>query len=272
MNSATNGRRRFLAGTAAATAAALAESAFPGQVHGSVRHLLTLSFDDGFLRSSQRTAEIHEKVGVTACINVIASGHLPDFVPPDEYHVAWPRGDFGLWNDLRARGHEVMPHGYRHANLAELPLAEAQGLVRRCLDLFQRELEGFEPERAIFNFPYNRSTPELEAWLGTQVRAFRTGGGGLNPLPSGQQRLTTTGHGPENCERHLDAEIEALLGTDSGWLVYNVHGLDDEGWGPIRASYLERLLDRLLGIETLRVLPVAPALDGLVSDGTWRAR
>ena len=40
-----------------------------------------------------------------------------------------PRGDFGLWNDLKARGHEVMPHGYKHANKASIPLAEAKDLI-----------------------------------------------------------------------------------------------------------------------------------------------
>jgi hypothetical protein len=40
----------------------------------------------------------------------------------------------------------------------------------------------------------------------------------------------------------------------------NTHGRDEEGWGPIRASYLERLLERLLGIETVEILPAGRAL------------
>ena len=36
--------------------------------------------------------------------------------------------------------------------------------------------------------------------------------------------------------------------------------LDDEGWGPMRASFLERLLDRLLAIDTVEIVPVGRAL------------
>ena len=45
-------------------------------------------------------------------------------------------------------------------------------------ELFAEKLEGFEAKKAVFNVPYNQSTPELEEWLPSVVRAFRTGGGG----------------------------------------------------------------------------------------------
>src|SRR5262245_22487247 len=88
-------------------------------------HFVTLSFDDGFKKSSLRTAEIYEKYTLSACINVIATAHHPDFVLPNEYHN-FPVGDFGLWNELQARGHEIMPHGYKHANKKMLPFEEAK--------------------------------------------------------------------------------------------------------------------------------------------------
>jgi hypothetical protein len=43
-------------------------------------------------------------------------------------------------------------------------------------------------------------------------------------------------------------------------MVYNLHGLDEEGRGPIRAEYLERLLARLRMIDSVRVVPTARAL------------
>src|SRR5687768_14704295 len=64
-------------------------------VHPKKTHFITLSFDDGFKKSSLRTAEIFEKHKLPACINVIATAHLPGFVLPNEYHH-WPVGDFGL--------------------------------------------------------------------------------------------------------------------------------------------------------------------------------
>jgi peptidoglycan/xylan/chitin deacetylase (PgdA/CDA1 family) len=69
--------------------------------------------------------------------------------------------DFQLWNELKTRGHYVMPHGYLHVNNAELPLAEAKRLIEACLEMFRSKLAGFEASTASFAFPYNRSTPEL---------------------------------------------------------------------------------------------------------------
>jgi peptidoglycan/xylan/chitin deacetylase (PgdA/CDA1 family) len=223
-------------------------------------HFVTLSFDDGFKKSSLRTAEIYEKYRQSACINVIATAHLAGFVLPNEYH-RWPVGDFGLWNELQARGHEIMPHGFKHADKGKLPLAEAQDLIRQCLDYFSKELKGFEPQQAVFNFPFNSSNPAIEKWLAGQVMAFRTGGPAINPLPHrGQQRLTCTSHGPDGIDEHLTAEINKLLAQPSGWLIYNTHGLDDEGWGPLSARTLEALLERLVAIPTVAIVPAGRAL------------
>jgi hypothetical protein len=222
-------------------------------------HLVTLSFDDGFERSSIRTAEIFERHGLVAELNVLAAGHRLE--PDDEWHRGWPKGDFALWNELKARGHYVMPHGYRHANKAELPLAEAKRLIEACLDVFRAELAGFDPSEASFAFPYNRSTPELEAWLAGRVRAFRTRGDPVMPLPPpGQQRVTCVGFGPERCDDHLSRTIESFLAGGPGWLCYNVHGLDGEGWGSLGGDTLDRLLEDLVARD-VRVLPITAALD-----------
>ena len=227
-------------------------------------HYITLSFDDGFKKSSILTADIYEKYNLPACINVIATAHHPDFVLPNEYHN-WPVGDFELWNDLKARGHEIMMHGYRHAHKNEIPFSEGKDLILKCIDYFSKKLKGFEPRQSIFNFPFNASTPELEEWLPTQVKAFRTGGPPINPLPhKGQAKLTCSAFGPDNCEKHLDGEIEKLLQQPSGWLMYNTHGLDDEGWGPIRSKYLDDLLKRITAIKTVEIIPAGKALSKFI--------
>ena len=231
-----------------------------GDAAGSCKYVVTLTFDDGFDRSSRKTAEIFEQFGLSASINVVAKGHLDE--PVDAWHRRWRRGDFGLWNDLQARGHEIMPHGYQHANKAERPFEESKRLIEACLELFTNELDGFDAARAVFAFPYNASTPELEAWLPEVVRAFRTRGDPIMPLPPpGQRKVTCTSFGPEPCDEHLENFVWELLTRPSGWLCYNVHGLDGEGWGPLSAGTLERLLARLVERGDTRVLPVGAALD-----------
>jgi len=223
-------------------------------------HFVTLSFDDGFKKSSLAVAKMYEKYRLSACINVIATAHLPDFVLPNEYH-RWPVGDFGLWNELQARGHELMPHGYKHADKAKIPLSEAKDLIRRCLEYFSEHLKGFKPQQAVFNFPFNSSTPQVEEWLADQVLAFRTGGPGVNELPHrGQKKLTCTGHGPDPIDEHLTGEIDKLLAKPSGWLIYNTHGLDGEGWGTLKSTTLEKLLERLTAIPTVAIVPAGKAL------------
>jgi hypothetical protein len=222
-------------------------------------HIVTLSFDDGFERSSIRTAEIFERHGLVAELNVLAGGQ--GLEPDEEWHRRWPKGDFALWNELAARGHYVMPHGYRHANKAELSLAEAKRSIGACLDVFRAELAGFEASKASFAFPYNRSTRELESWLGGRVRAFRTRGDPVMPLPRpGQQRVTCVSFGQERCDDHLARTVESFLAGGPGWLCYNAHGLDGEGWGPLGSDTLDRLLGELVARD-VRVLPITAALD-----------
>jgi peptidoglycan/xylan/chitin deacetylase (PgdA/CDA1 family) len=231
---------------------------FPPQK--SIKHIITLSFDDGFKQSSIRTAEIFEKYHLSACMNVIASAHYDTFKFPNEYHK-WPVGDFGLWNELKARGHEIMPHGYDHSNLSQLELSKAKDKIMRCFDVFSKELNGFDSKESVFNFPYNASTPELEGWLVEQVKAFRTGGNPINPLPyNNQKKLTCTSYGPENIDNHLKQQIGKLFSQPSGWLIYNTHGLDDEGWGPLTSKCLDEILERLTKIKTVAILPVGKAL------------
>jgi len=223
-------------------------------------HIISLSFDDGFERSNLRIAEIYEAFGLSACFNVLAFEEVDGEKVFDPYHN-WRKGDFGLWNALQRRGHEIMPHGLIHHNLANMPLADAQRSIIRCLDVFEQELEGFRRKESVYNFAYNASTPEIEAWLPGIVKAFRTGGDGINPLPyRSLVRLTTSAYGPDNCEKHLDEQIDRLLAQPNGWLIYNTHGLDEEGWGPIRAVYLEKLLEKLSHLEDVAILPVGRAL------------
>jgi hypothetical protein len=66
--------------------------------------------------------------------------------------------------------------------------------------------------------------------------------------------------GPERCDEHLVGTVESFLGGPPGWLCYNLHGLDDEGWGPVGCETLDRLLERLVARD-VDVLPITAALD-----------
>ena len=211
---------------------------------------LTFSFDDGFRASTEKTAALFEEFELRAEFHVVTAFGERD---PARF------GDWALWNALSARGHSIQPHGYDHTNKAEVPLAVAQDSIRRCLDSFAENLHGFDAEKSIFGFPYLASTPELEAWLPGVVRAFRTSGETLNPLPTRATTKLTTGAWPD-AELRLDRCVDELLARDSGWLIYCAHGLDGEGWGPLRSEYLKALLERLTQAPNRELLPARDVL------------
>ena len=170
---------------------------------------------------------------------------------PNEYH-RWPVGDFGLWNELQSRGHEIMPHGYKHANKRELPLAECKISFAAASTYFSKQLEGISIRRRRCSiFRSMRRRRQSKSGLPSQVLAFRTGGPAVNALPHrGQSKLTCTNFGPGNTDAHLIGEIDKWLAQPSGWFIYNTHGLDDEGYGPLSASVLDKLLGRLSQCRT----------------------
>lgn len=253
-------RRSFLKTTALGGLAAstLSSCASPDKTH-----LLTLSFDDGFRKSFLKIADIYEDLGLKACLNVIASGHLPTFQAVDAWILPELMGDFEDWNKLKGRGHEIMPHSWRHLNLAKQPLEEAKALIVKCLDYFEEHLEGYKSEEAVFNFPFNASTPELEAFTLTKVRALRSyGDSALNafPVSSAPVRLQCLSKGPTNIDGWVEKSVDDFLASSGGWLILNVHGLDDEGWGPMSTPFLINLLKRLVKIDYLDIMPAGEVL------------
>lgn len=210
-------------------------------------HIVTLSFDDGFKRSSYRTAEVFEAHGLRACINVVAS---------------WCGDGFGCWDDwntLRARGHEIGAHTWDHTNLTEVKLEEAKRQIDLCVEAFEAHLAGFNAAESVYNFAYNASTPAVEEYVLTRFHALRTGGEKpVNPLRA--RRITCWSHGPENCDDFLDQVVSEFLASSGGWLVFNGHGLDDEGWGPMSTAYLDNLLSQLVKLDHVAVLPAREVL------------
>ncbi|TAE34718.1 MAG: hypothetical protein EAY66_10360 [Sphingobacteriales bacterium] len=257
-------RRRFIESTALLSMG-LGMQSF---IEKNKTHILTLSFDDGFKKSFYKIAEIHEAYGLKACLNVIAMGHEKGYVN-DAFIRKETLGNFDDWNTLKRRGHEVMPHSWDHKNLTEIPLDEAKENLDTCLDYFEKNLIGYKPEKAIYNFAYNASNQELDEYALKRVRAIRTGGWLVfrdtkyHDIPSPKSnrlRLGCRSYGPDICDAHIESEIQDFLSGKGGWLILNLHGLDQEGWGPLSTSYLDSLLKRLVKVKNLDILPAGEVL------------
>ncbi len=226
-------------------------------------HIITLSFDDGFKKSFYKIADIYEVYGLRSCLNIIASGHLPGFQPPGSSIPPKLLGNFDDWNSLQRRDHEIMPHSWSHLNLTQLPLEQAKEDITKCLDYFGEHLEDFKASNAVYNFAYNASTPELEQFALSNVRAIRTQGNTpVNPIPNSSEpvRLGCSSFGADNADNWAEQQVNKFLASPGGWLILNLHGLDDEGWGPVSSKYLNDLLKHLVKLDFLEILPAGEVL------------
>ena len=223
-------------------------------------HLISLTFDDGFAKSARDLADIFGEFGLRTSLNVIALGADPEFPPPDEWHNA-PRGSWELWNDLAAKGHEINPHGLDHSDPNKIPPGEASRRVDQCIEIFRKNLKGFDQMKTVFACPYNALTPELEGKLTGCFRAYRAGGNPVNSLPSKTtKRINCWSDGPGNADTSLESLITKFLESPGGWLVPAMHGLDQEGWGPLSSGYLRGLLGRLVKDNRVEVVGTVEAM------------
>ncbi|MBB6431706.1 polysaccharide deacetylase family protein [Algisphaera agarilytica] len=211
-------------------------------------------FDDGFEQSCLRVAELFETRGLHATFAVMAK--------PEGFLDEFPKGDFELWNQFQARGHGIHPHGLDHSDLAAIPYSEATAKIDECLAYFAEHLDGFSAADTPYHLTYNRSTPEVEQYLLQRVAAIRTCGDGqptdgLNDDQAIDRRsFTSAWHGPEPCDDHLLATLKNAEDSDAPLLLYMLHGLDQEGWGPISDNGLQRALDFIQASKTLDYRPL----------------
>ncbi|WP_411847640.1 polysaccharide deacetylase family protein [Roseibacillus persicicus] len=220
-----------------------------------MRTQVSFIFDDGFAKSCRRIAEIFEARNLQATFAVLANpvGFL------DEH----PKGDFKFWNELQARGHHINPHGYDHSDLSALSFPEATRKIDQCLQYFEDHLENFDPSLTTYPLTYNRSTPEIEDYLLERVRAIRTCGkkglptSGLNHVTDFQRRtFTSAWHGPDFCDTHLLDHLKKAESSDAPLFLYMLHGLDAEGWGPLRQEGLLNALDYIAESSSLFYAPL----------------
>ena len=231
-------------------------------------HYLTLSFDDGFKKSCYKTAKIFENYGLKASMNIIASGHLESFSNDYKWMPKKLLGDFYDWNILKSRGHEIMPHSWEHLNLTKIPIENAKNNIDKCLEYFNNNLDNFSQSDSIFNYPYNSSNKEIDEYLLKKVKAVRTAGRLVlknklsNEIPNKKTnlRLGTWGFGPNNADGFVEKSINQFLESDGGWLILTLHGLDNEGWGPLSSNYLDKLLNRLIKVNFLAIKTIGDVL------------
>lgn len=212
-----------------------------------------LVFDDGFAQSCSEIAKIFEARGLRASFAVL--------VDSSDIFPNLKKGDFDLWNEFQERGHIIDPHGYDHSDLSKIPFGDAKVKIDACLDYFTLHLQGFDAGRSIYHLTYNRSTPQVDQYLLTKFQAIRTTGpkgrvgSGMNNEDELSRRIYNCAWmGPDRCDEHLNSCLKLAELKKPKLFMYMLHGLDNEGWGPIGSNTLKRVLDYLLESSELNYI------------------
>jgi hypothetical protein len=197
-------------------------------------------FDDGFVKSTIKTAEMFERFNLRAVFGVVADPS--NFVPGC--------GDWKLWNELQRRGHIIHPHAQTHVKLSELSPAQAVASVKQCLESFAENLEGFKAEQAVYACAYNTGTPEVIEWLLPRVRCIRIGGDPFLTPSALQSRVWPSAtFGPEDPYQDFLNHLEQCRQRRPTALFYCLHGLDGEYWGATQSDHLRRILEIITSDE-----------------------
>jgi hypothetical protein len=210
-------------------------------------------FDDGFARSTLKTAEIFEQFQLPAVFAVLAD--------PTGFVKGPGCGDWTMWNELQRRGHIIHPHGQTHVKLTDISPAAAIDSVSTCLQSFAEHLDGFDPRQAVYAFTYNTPTPQAVQWLLPRVRALRIGGEPLLSEKDLSSRVwSSQADGPhdpfDDCMRVLDHAAKKRPAA----MLYCLHGLDGEYWGATSSDNLRRILDRIVSNELLEYWPLTSSM------------
>lgn len=137
---------------------------------------ISYTFDDGIREQYTLAVPMLDEVGFKGTFYVIP-GQIPaDSDQPDD---KMPRKIMS-WKDLKKmadNGHEIGNHSWSHPNLTQLPPVQAEEQLTTAFDAIARHI-GRPP--LTIAFPFNASTPEIQAAALKRHVAFRAYQHGTN--------------------------------------------------------------------------------------------
>lgn len=130
---------------------------------------ISYTFDDGMSEHYTLAVPMLDEVGLKGTFYVIP-GRIP--TDSDQSDDKTPRKRMS-WDELKKmadNGHEIGNHSWSHPNLTQLPPAQAEEQLTKAFDAISRHI-GRPP--LTIAFPFNASTPEIQAVALKQHVAFR---------------------------------------------------------------------------------------------------
>jgi peptidoglycan/xylan/chitin deacetylase (PgdA/CDA1 family) len=219
---------------------------------------VTFSIDDGFWKSAEKYMVLFDQYEMKGTFHLVT-----DWIEPmqseigDSYNQDVSHGTWDDWKTVVSAGHEIASHSRTHPALPKIPKEEAEREIVESQQIIQTNLN--INETLSFGYPYNQSSPEIRELVSKHYIAAREGTrtGEINQ-PDLIDFSAIRSWWPLS-HTTLDEIIQKIEEAKqmNGWLVIGLHGIDDEGWHPIKYEKLEKVLeylskDKQVHVGTLR--------------------
>ena len=150
------------------------------------RHLVSITFDDGYLDNATTAAPIMRELGLSATF-FVSTDMIESTKPfPHDVERGRPQQPHMTWDDLRglaANGFDIGSHTCSHVDMGKIPVDEAERELRVSRERLEGELR---QSIRLFAFPYGKRRhmrPDTLALARRHYDVCCSGYGGHNRLP-----------------------------------------------------------------------------------------
>jgi oligosaccharide reducing-end xylanase len=187
---------------------------------------ITYTFDDGTAKQFTVAAPLLDKYGYKATFFTIAS---------------WIKD----WNTMRilvANGHEIANHTLTHPNLGALTINQQKAELQACNDSIEQHI----PHYKVRTMAYPYCATGSDSLMHQYFIASRICSGVIEPqTPAHFMAISSLGCGNLsgiNSSAALNQKADEAAAA-KGWVVYLLHGIDDDGgYSPIASASLDSSL------------------------------
>jgi len=229
--------------------------------HGTkAKRLLSITFDDGFEVGAQRAGKILKQYNLNATFYVVTG-----WVEPmrarigDSYNVNRSHGNWPFWRTIAGCGHEVGSHTFSHIRATGKSARLMPWRLSTELRMSKADLEREVPQSLYtVSMPWNLSSRVSKRIVSKLYGACRLGTTELCFNNLGSLNIHELKSWAPNSDVSAAGYRQAIDQIpDNGWLIIQLHSLDQEGWEPIREDVFEEVCKYAAGDGTIAVATVA---------------
>lgn len=224
--------------------------------------MVTFSYDDGFANNYQLALPLHEKYGVPATFNIIASTMVNE--NPDRFM------DRKMTADSVARGIEIASHSYYHDGWMtektdkeiHFEMSESQKVLK---DVIGTNVETIA-------IPYSQYDERVKDIVKQYYLGARVYGGKLNSITSNDNFELNSNIAVDNTTTFEDVKTRIDRAIENKqWIIIMLHGINPDNIGiyEITPNLLEQILQYVSSFDRNILLPINTR-DGIIFSENYK--